>query len=83
MYSFGEWKDQVTQLNSVSFFAGSCRVTIEGKVKDVYAPAVVEIPGDAQHMLEAPYEDLTFFYMFREGPFEKVIYHFEGERPAL
>lgn len=62
---------------------GSCRVTIEGKVKDVYAPAVVEIPGDAQHMLEAPYEDLTFFYMFREGPFEKVIYHFEGERPAL
>jgi len=62
---------------------GSCRVTINGKVTDHYSPCVIEIPGDAPHMLEAPRDDFTFFYLFREGPFQKVIYKFDGERPAL
>ena len=60
---------------------GSGRMTLNGISTTVRSPSLVHIPGNAQHMWEATEEDNVFIYLFKDGPYENVIYNFDEAKP--
>ncbi|KAM0555761.1 hypothetical protein ACHAPJ_006156 [Fusarium lateritium] len=59
--------------------SGSGEVEVDGERHKVAKDNLVWIPGDAEHGVFCGDNDLSWFYIFPEDSFDKIVYRFSNE----